>query len=394
MAQTPSLVDALRNTSRPAFTYGVCPPREGTTDEQALDAAAKFAKGSAHLASDGFIVYDIQDEAGRTTDARPFPYRPTIDPAGFGALLRRASGKECVIYKSVGEPNEAAFDKWLTTCRQTHGHRALNLVGAATSRNGPLQGVSLGGAAARVVDGPQPDVHFGCVTIAERHLAKGTEHLNIQRKVDLGAEWFISQAVFDPGATVALLNAYGDLCKSSGAAPKQVLLTFAPVGRRKTMAFVHWLGVSVPQEVEAEILKNAPPEGAPVKEVQAASRVAVKTCINLMNKSLQGILQATASSGVPLGLNIESVSGYMEECMAACDLFFALQHTLLTHYRQQNWAVRWVDVRLARDEEARQAHRGALAKTGSPLPAALHLAAAAGAGAALVFFGLKFKGKA
>jgi len=29
-----ALVDALRDPCRPAFTYGVCPPREGTTDEQ------------------------------------------------------------------------------------------------------------------------------------------------------------------------------------------------------------------------------------------------------------------------------------------------------------------------------------------------------------------------
>ena len=364
---------------------------------QALDAAAKFAKGSAHLACDGFIVYDIQDEAGRTTAARPFPYKPTVDPAGFGALLAQASGKDCCVYKSVGEPSVAAFDEWLATCRHSHGHRALNLVGAATSRHGPLAGPSLGDAAARVGSFPRADVHFGCVTIAERHAAKGNEHLNIARKVELGAEWFISQAVFDPAATVSLLNAYGDLCKAQGVVPKQVLLTFAPVGRRKTMAFVHWLGVSVPSDVEAEILKNAPPDGAPVKEVQAASRLAVHKCVALLDRSLTGILQATAGSGVPLGLNVESVSGYSEECMAACDLFFALQHTLLTHYRHQHWCVRWVDLRLARDEEASQSSKHKALAATSPLtsaPAVVQLAAAAGAGAALVFIALKIRGMA
>ena len=47
---------------------------------------------------------------------------------------------------------------------------------------------------------------FGCVTIAERHLKKGTEHLNILRKTALGARWFISQAVYDAEATVSLLT--------------------------------------------------------------------------------------------------------------------------------------------------------------------------------------------
>ena len=36
MAMPTSLVDALRDTSKPAFTYGVCPPREGTTEEQVI----------------------------------------------------------------------------------------------------------------------------------------------------------------------------------------------------------------------------------------------------------------------------------------------------------------------------------------------------------------------
>ncbi len=32
---------------------------------------------------DGLIVYDIQDEAGRTADPRPFPFLPTVDPAVY-----------------------------------------------------------------------------------------------------------------------------------------------------------------------------------------------------------------------------------------------------------------------------------------------------------------------
>lgn len=348
------------------------------------------------MACDGFIVYDIQDEAGRTTLERPFPYRPTIDPAGFGGLLSKAASKGCCVYKSVGEPSVAAFDEWLSTCSLQHGHRALNLVGAATSRNGPSKGPSLADAAERVQSFPRADVHFGCVTIAERHTAKGNEHLNIARKVDLGAEWFISQAVFDPAATVSLVNAYGNLCKDQGISPKQILLTFAPVGRRKTMKFVHWLGVSIPTGVEEEILKDAPPEGAPVKEIQAASRLAVKKCVALMDRSLTGILQATAASGVPLGLNIESVSGYSEECQAACDLFFTLQHTLLSHYCQQNWSVRWIDLRLAREEETSQSKNKALAAASfwAPAPVAVQLASAAGAGAALVYIALKLQEKA
>lgn len=390
-----SLVDAMMDPARPAFTFGACPPREGTTPEEAVESAKKFCERAWVLACDGFIVYDIQDEAGRTSAPRPFPFRATIEPAGFGKLLSDHSGKQCVIYKSVGEPSVKAFDQWLDACQDVHGHNALNLVGAATSSR-DVPGPTLGDAAARV--GVRPTCEFGCVTIAERHLKKGTEHENIQRKVDLGAQWFISQAVYNPGATCELLNDYGDLCKRRGIAPKKVVLTFAPCGRRKTMAFIKWLGVSVPAEVEGAILEGAPCEDPKPKiaDVKAASATSVKVCVKLLNDSLQAILEATASSGVPLGINVESVSGYAEECEASYALFHACQRTLLTHHYKQNWAVRWCPVGPAAEQEEAGKARAAKQRNGGPsasLPghAAMQLLAAGGAGALAVLLTLKLK---
>ena len=66
------LSDSLKDSSRPSFLFGSTPPREGTTEEKARESCAKFASRSAVLATDGFIVYDIQDEAGRTEVERPF----------------------------------------------------------------------------------------------------------------------------------------------------------------------------------------------------------------------------------------------------------------------------------------------------------------------------------
>ena len=63
---------------------------------------------------------------------------------------------------------------------------------------------------------------FGCVAIAERHLKKGTEHENMMRKSDMGARWFISQAIYNSAATIALLNDYGTLCRRRGVPPCKV----------------------------------------------------------------------------------------------------------------------------------------------------------------------------
>ena len=57
-----SLVTVLQDGTRPVFLFGSTPPREGTTIEKAKETCAKFAARSAVLATDGFIVYDIQDE--------------------------------------------------------------------------------------------------------------------------------------------------------------------------------------------------------------------------------------------------------------------------------------------------------------------------------------------
>jgi hypothetical protein len=171
-------------------------------------------------------------------------------------------------------------------------------------------------------------------------------------KVDLGAEWFISQAVYNFGATISLINDYGDLCRSKNTVPKKVLLTFAPCGRRKTMEFIHWLGVSVPPHVEEAILQGAPPEGATIPEVKKAAEVSVLACVDLLAQGFQSILEATANSGVPLGLNIESVSGYKEECEASFILFLKLQQKLLLFTNKWRFAVRLVEIGPCEEEKA------------------------------------------
>jgi hypothetical protein len=234
-----TLVQALIDSSRPVFLMGSTPPREGTTLEKAQETCRKFAARSAVLATDGFIVYDIQDEAGRTEVERPFPFRRTMDPALYASFFPALSGKQCVVYKCVVETSVDDFDEWLdTTCNKYH-HQALNLVGAATSTR-EYGGPTLPEAANRVTK--RGGCAFGCVCIPERHTKKGNEDKNMVKKVKLGAQWFITQGIFCSSATIKLLHDYGALCKQEGITPKKVILTFAPCGREKTMTFINWLG--------------------------------------------------------------------------------------------------------------------------------------------------------
>lgn len=220
-------VNDLKNPARPTFLFGVTPPRDGTSDEKALEAVAKFTSRSSVLATDGFIIYDIQEEKDRVDIERPFPFRKTLDPSWYASLFPKQCGKQCIVYKCVVEESAEKFDNWIDTAIVNHQHKAFNLVGAPTSKV-DYAGLTLKDASLIVKGKPKAtNVAFGCVCIAERH-ARKNEALIMTTKSEWGAEWFISQGIYSSEAIVKLLIDYGDMCRARGVVAKKVILTFAP----------------------------------------------------------------------------------------------------------------------------------------------------------------------
>ena len=97
----------------------------------------------------------------------------------------------------------------------------------------------------------------------------------------------MSQAVYDPAPTIRLLRDYGDACRKEGLQPCKVVLTFAPCGRPKTMTFLKWLGIRVPEEAERRILDAE----SPVDESVAL------LCETLTSPTAGGPLAILGSSG-------------------------------------------------------------------------------------------------
>ena len=150
-----------------------------------MTSCRKFSARSSVLATDGFIVYDIQDEAGRTNVERPFPFRKTLDPAWYGSLFPGNSGKQTVVYKCVVETSLQSFKEWLDKACDEFMHNSFVLVGAPTSSR-DYKGATLKSAAEIVRS--KEGATFGCVAIAERHTSRGREHLNMMRKQNYGAK--------------------------------------------------------------------------------------------------------------------------------------------------------------------------------------------------------------
>jgi len=119
--------------------------------------------------------------------------------------------------------------------------------------------------------------------------------------------------VYHAGATERLLADYARDCRGAGVQPRRIVLTFSPVGRQKTMAFLNWLGVNIPRETSAAIL--------------GASNPLAKS-ISICRENLRRILDHAYAREIPLGVNVESVSINKDEIDASVDLFHALHEVI------------------------------------------------------------------
>ncbi|MDJ0533037.1 MAG: hypothetical protein QNJ70_11170 [Xenococcaceae cyanobacterium MO_207.B15] len=309
------LKSKLLDTQRGLYLYGTTPPRQGTSTAKLYAIAEKLTARLSSLKLDAINVYDIQDEEGRTEISRPFPFLPIIDSRKYAQILHKLTGKEIINYKCVVHQPKADFPTWLDQSWQQFGLRYLTFVGGSTSKM-TYPGLTLS-QAAQVTSKHQYDFVFGGVTIAERHLSKGNEHLKLIEKSRWGMQFFTSQVVYQPKATIKLLQDYSQQCQKLNLSPVRIILTFAPCGHPKTLNFLKWLGVNFPLETEREIFS-----------AQSPLEKSMEVCCS----TLRQILESVEPSTIPLGINVESVSIKKDEIDASVELFQKLQGILATFY--------------------------------------------------------------
>lgn len=302
-----SLQAALLDPRRFVLLYGTTPPRASTPPDRIAAAAKRLVERVAPLPLDGLVVYDVQDESGRTSEPRPFPFLPTIESPVYARTLQQLTGKSVITYKCVANASEATWNSWLTTAHEQYGIACLSLVGLASSR-GRHSALSLPHAT-RVAAAHPAGFTLGGVVIAERHSPERSESQRIIQKGADGCSFFISQMVYHAETTLRFLEDYARDCEARGVAPRRIVLTFTPCGRAQTMAFVKWLGVQIPAETERAILSDPAPLAASIR---------------ICRDNLRTILEHPIARRVPLGVNIESVSIAKEEIAASVELCHSL----------------------------------------------------------------------
>lgn len=311
------LKSRYNDVNRGVYFIGTTPPKSDTPLEQVETIAEKLLSRVSDIDVDGFIVYDIQDEASRTSAPRPFPFKSTHDPRLYASLLQQKSTRPVITYKSVGQSTTEQFNQWAQDTWDNFDIRDLVLVGSP-SRDNEVN-LSLNDAYQLLAEHPC-DYFTGGVTIAERHASKGNEHQRLIDKYHKGCNFFISQAIYNPQATIDQLTRYAIECKKQGLKPQRIILTFSPCGSEKTLEFINWLGVSVPEAASLRILNADNP---------------LYESIRICNNSLKQILDAVIPYNLPLGLNIESLTNRKEEIDGAI-LLYKLLRSNMDNYLAQN----------------------------------------------------------
>jgi hypothetical protein len=294
----------LPDPRQTVLLYGTTPPRLGTAPDAVAAAAEKAAARLAGLPLDGVVVYDIQDETGRTNQPRPFPFVGTIDPREYAKHFRLPA----IVYKALGRIDEERWRGWLAESKgQVQFVSIVGRPASATPYPLPLS------RAIRIAAGPATGLVVGGVVIAERHDEHRSEAARLLAKSIEGCGYFISQTVYHAPPTQRLLADYLRDCRGAGRTPKRIVLTFAPCGREKTLAFLRWLGVNISADTERAILGAANP---------------LARSIEICRDNLRRILDGAYASHIPLGINVESVSINRDEIDASVDLFHALREVL------------------------------------------------------------------
>lgn len=290
------------------FLYGLAPPKRATSAGELEAIAARQRDRLGALAIDGVVVYDIQDEAERIATPRPFPFLPTVDPDLYAHHHLAGLAVPRIVYRCVGRDTPQSFLDWLATAGGRGAPAACVLVGApsGTARGG----LALAEAYA-LARSHAPELVVGGVAIAERHGRRLDEHQRLVAKVASGCRFFVSQAVYDVTSTKSLLSdwalAHGE---HRGDRPVPIILTFAPCGSEKTLAFMKWLGIGFPRWLENEL---------------RFARDPLATSVALCERIFAEVWDYAHSKGIPVGVNVESVSVRKTEIEASVELLRRLR---------------------------------------------------------------------
>ncbi len=300
------LKEKIKNKKSGILLYGMTPPKANNPKEKLQEIAKKHIERIKPLKIDGLVLYDIQDESDRTSEARPFPFIETIDPCVYAKeYLDAPLHVPVIVYRAVGKYDKEEFTKWI---EERKGREFFSVfVGAASKHTKTTITVN---EAYEIKNRVNPEMIVGGITIPERHSVKKDEHLRVFNKIEKGCEFFVSQCVYDLMGAKRFLDDYEAYAKEHNKEMVPIIFTITPCGSNKTLDFMKWLGINIPKHLE-ERLKN--------------SEDILEESVNLSRDIFEILYFYAKGKGIPIGCNVESVAIRKAEIDASIELLHSIK---------------------------------------------------------------------
>lgn len=282
------VVQLLRMGRGDFLMFGITPPKASTPPDRLSRIVDTTMDRLRSVDPDAVALYDIAEEKDRAPQDRPFPFLATLDPSDYLARHLTDWRKPAVVYRAVGKYTEDQLASWMLA--QDADRVMTVLVGASSRHDAGSTSLS---RAYELKNEIRPDLLTGGVVIPERHARRGDEHQRMLAKQAAGVSFFVSQILYDANSAKNLLADYADACEAQNVSPRPIVLTHSVCGSVRTLEFLEWLGVQVPRWIQRD-LRNA--EDTLSESLEQAAAVAAD------------VVQYGRRVGVPVGLNVESVS--------------------------------------------------------------------------------------
>ncbi|GAB4049462.1 methylenetetrahydrofolate reductase [Spirosoma litoris] len=281
-------LEKIKSAESGVLLYGITPPKVGTTPERVAEIAQKTIERLTTLDIDALVVYDVQDESARTKEERPFPFLNALDPLDFASTHLGSLNIPKIIYRPAGKFSPVELSDWL---EELHRQSFYPVFVGVPAPDFPVK-TSLP-EAYKIWSKHQDTSVIGAVTIPERHNLLKDEDVRILDKMSSGVSYFISQCIFNLDYAKQVIEDLVISCKEKNIAPPTVIFTITACGSAKTLQFMEWLGIHVPDELKEELKKS--------DDILEKS---VKICLDIASELTTFCME----SSIPFGFNIESVA--------------------------------------------------------------------------------------
>jgi hypothetical protein len=294
------LVEKIKKRESGIILYGIVPPKKGTDPEKIWEISSRQADRLKSKKIDGLILYDIQDEASRINEERPFPYLETLDSFSYSREYMNFLPIPKIIYRSVGKYDKEELSQFLNS--SSPDKELTVFVGASSTSQQVTMSIKEAYDLRNTVNN---SIALGGVTIPERHNSKGNEHLRVFNKISQGCSFFVSQGVYDVNSSKNFLSDYYYYGEKNNIPLAPIIFTLTPCGSIKTLQFMKWLGISIPRWLENDLIH---------------SDDILRKSVDYSEQSWKELKEFANEKGIPIGCNIESVAVRKVEVDASIEL--------------------------------------------------------------------------